>query len=420
MDPAPSQRWLTTSASLKGSSHGADSPNQDAVRVEVVRDESGRSTWIAAVADGHGGSRYVRSDVGARTAVDVAIAKVTELLAAGRGEDPDLLRGAAPLMVDAWRAAVLAHVAAHPFMESETAKAGASVSDSPVLAYGATLLVAVVNDAGVRLSQIGDGDALVRTHGFAVRPIPGDARLIANETTSLCLDSAATDFRFAELPSTAEVDLVLLASDGYGNSFAAQDWWHTLVGDVAWYVDVHGFDEFSKHLPDWLAESALVGGDDVTTAVLSLPVDASRPAAVIAGGMPSASNARTQEQAESQTPTAAPSPERRRSRGGIVAAVLVGVLAVVGTAVGLVWLDRDQSGPVTPPTSPSSTLSPNPTPSVSPSPSDKPKKKKRNANPDDGAAPAEPDGDDGAVDAPPNPVPDRPRDDAGTPKDANG
>ena len=49
---------------------------------------------------------------------------------------------------------------------------------------------------------------------------PGDDRLVAGETTSLCLATAADDFRHAFLPASAEPDLVLLATDGYGNSFA--------------------------------------------------------------------------------------------------------------------------------------------------------------------------------------------------------
>lgn len=270
--------WQATSASRRGSSHGQDGPNQDAVRTALC-DGDGGPTWVAAVSDGHGGVRYVRSQAGAQLAVDVAVQLLVERLAAETSYDAKLLHASAPLIVDRWRAAVLAHLAEHPFTAEEEAVAGGPLYSSPLVAYGATLLVALVSDEGVRLAQIGDGDALVRSHGFAVRPVPGDERLVANATTSLCLDSAAHDFRFVELPDTADADLVLLASDGYGNSFAAQDWWHTLVGDVAWYVDVHGFDAFSSRLPEWLAESALVGGDDVTAAVLTrrLPVHVPAP-----------------------------------------------------------------------------------------------------------------------------------------------
>lgn len=409
--------WRSTFASLKGSSHGGDSPNQDAVRVEQFTD-GGDTNWIAAVADGHGGPRYVRSEVGSRTAVDVAVETVKGVLTASDVDDPDPLRTAAPLIVDAWRTAVLAHLAQHPFTDDEAARAGSVVGANPVLAYGATLLISVVNSAGdVWLAQIGDGDALVRTHGFAVRPIPGDDRLIANETTSLCLDTAATDFRFAELPSSAEVDLVLLASDGYGNSFAAKDWWHTLVGDVAWYVDVHGFEEFSTHLPDWLAESALVGGDDVTAAVLSLPVEA-RPAPVVIPVSPAGGVATAETPVPVPTPTTVAEPAAGRSRRGLVAVLLVALLAgaAAAGAYGLMSRNGDPTGPTTPTTSispsPTDSGSPSPSGSGSSSPSEPTKKKKKKTVPGGPAS--------GDIEQPPAEVPDRPTDPDGTSKSDPG
>ena len=221
------------------------------------------------------------------------------------------------------------------------------------MAYGATLLVAVVGDSGVRLAQIGDGDALVRSHGFATRPVPGDDRLAA-KTTSLCLDSAADDFRYAVLPASAELDLVLLATDGYGNSFAAQDWWHTLVGDIAWYVDVHGFDEFSTRLPDWLAESALVGGDDATAAVLIRKLAAPAPA------LP----ARTLIDDDGETllwpDVATVSPSPRRTRTSLVAAsVAAVVVAACVVAAALIFTGDTDEEPLVP--EPSSTVTESPT-----------------------------------------------------------
>ena len=60
-----SGRWAAATASVRGASHERDGkPNQDAVRVvQVVGKTAG---LVAAVCDGHGGNRYVRSDVGAR------------------------------------------------------------------------------------------------------------------------------------------------------------------------------------------------------------------------------------------------------------------------------------------------------------------------------------------------------------------
>jgi hypothetical protein len=354
--------WQATSASRRGSSHGEHGPNQDAVR-SVLTALGAEPTWVVAVSDGHGGARYVRSQAGAQLAVDVAVELLVERLGVAAAYDEQLLRASAPMIVDRWRAAVLAHLAEHPFTPDEESVAGGPLYGSPLVAYGATLLVALVSDSGVRLAQIGDGDALVRSHGFAVRPGPGDARLIANATTSLCLDSAPHDFRFAELPDSADADLVLLASDGYGNSFAAQDWWHTLVGDVAWYVDVHGFDAFSSRLPEWLAESALVGGDDVTAAVLTRRLPVHVPA----------SPPREQQLAPASTlPLVEPTPDDRLAlptahgrRRLVVTAVVAGAIAGACLVGAVLLLTGGDDTPTTP--DPPSTVSPSVSETTSPS-----------------------------------------------------
>ncbi|HEY4609378.1 MAG TPA: protein phosphatase 2C domain-containing protein, partial [Ilumatobacteraceae bacterium] len=58
-------RWAAVTASVRGASHERNGkPNQDAVR--VVQAKGSTPGLVAAVCDGHGGDRYVRSDVGSR------------------------------------------------------------------------------------------------------------------------------------------------------------------------------------------------------------------------------------------------------------------------------------------------------------------------------------------------------------------
>ena len=56
------------------------------------------------------------------------------------------------------------------------------------VAYGSTLLVAVVTEEFLVCFQLGDGDILAVSNatGVAERAVPKDETLIANETTSLC------------------------------------------------------------------------------------------------------------------------------------------------------------------------------------------------------------------------------------------
>ncbi|HEX3932974.1 MAG TPA: protein phosphatase 2C domain-containing protein [Nocardioides sp.] len=381
MDAVGAATWRVTSASRKGSSHGDDVPNQDAVQFLAVKDASGADVCVAAVSDGHGGRRYVRSDVGSSLAVGAAVTQVAEALREHTGAESfeALLRREVPELVRGWRASVLSHLKAHPFTDAESRRAGADLGSDPVVAYGATLLVVVVGDRGVGLAQIGDGDALVRTHGFATRPVPGDPRLVAGETTSLCLDTAVSDFRYAALPGSADPDLVLLASDGYGNSFADKDWWRAVVGDLAWFLTDHDFEDFATQFPTWLGESAQVGGDDVSAVVIArsplavaparagavvvAPPVASDPAPepVLAGGGARPAPATEVRQAlpdltlvNPPIPAAyeavepAPSAGRRARRR---LALLVAALVLV-VAAGIVWFATDgfgtQGGPVSP------------------------------------------------------------------------
>jgi hypothetical protein len=269
----PPSTWEATAASVRGSSHdAAQTPNQDAVRWASVPTPSGSAGWLAAVADGHGGARYVRSDRGAQFAVDAAVEHLAGVLSADAGaavEPEALLRSEIAAVVERWRRAVDDDHRNRPFTAEETAAAGGTRLDAaPRIAYGATLLVGLVSEAAIGVAQIGDGDSLVRAHGFATRPVPADQRLVAGETTSLCLDTAIDDFRFASVPDAAAPDVVVLATDGYANSFADADWWHSVVDDMAQFLSAEGFAEFAARFPDWLAESALIGGDDVTAAVL--------------------------------------------------------------------------------------------------------------------------------------------------------
>lgn len=348
--------WRAVSASRRGSAHGEGVPNQDAVQVRRVAGAQG-DVWVVAVADGHGGARYVRSDVGARTAVDVAVRQVAEALP-DRDDPAAVLREVVPGIVEEWRTQVAADARDRPPTEDERARG----SDGSATAYGATLLVAVVGGHGVAVAQVGDGDALVRSHGFATRPVPGDDRLVAGETTSMCLESAVDDFRYAVVPDSAEPDLVLLSTDGYGNSFAQADWWHGLVDDLADFVVRSGFDRVADELPGWLEESARVGGDDVS-AVLLVRDSLSDDRVV------TPSRTRELAPAPDEALPAAAAPPGRRRRAGLVA-VIAAAAAVLGVVATLFLLGpgRSESPPVEPtePTTSVTSSTPDGTPDATP------------------------------------------------------
>jgi serine/threonine protein phosphatase PrpC len=252
--------WQVGGATARGASHRrTGKPNQDSIRWLPA---GGRGPMaVLAVADGHGSSRSSRSDVGSRFAVDVACREAESLLSArSQGAFGESIRSLPAALVRSWRAAVAAHLATEP-LDGE-----GEGDDDPMTAYGSTLLVAVAGPA-LAILQLGDGDVLVVDgEGRVRRPLPPDDRLVAEETTSLCLPDAARDFRCEVVAAPA---LALLCTDGYANAFATDDDFLLVGSDVLRLVRERGMSSVQASLPAWLDEASTRGsGDDVTCGVL--------------------------------------------------------------------------------------------------------------------------------------------------------
>ncbi len=246
-------------------------PNQDAVRcADVAAPFCG---LVAAVADGHGGRPYVRSGLGAHLAVALACEVGTAAVGyLGSGPDESSIRTqlSGPVvegLVLRWRAQVTAHLGNHPFSTEEFAHAGAALTADPHLAYGCTVLVGLFGPDWVGLVQIGDGDITVVRGELTSAPIPADDRLVGGQTTSLALPSAMSDARVAAITGQLP-ELVVLTSDGYGNSFVSPDWQQDVGTDLAALARRNGLEPLAEQLPGWLAESSVASGDDVTMALV--------------------------------------------------------------------------------------------------------------------------------------------------------
>lgn len=315
--------WRVVTASALGSMHRRTGlPNQDAVAATSLPGPV--PGVVAALADGHGGSRYVRSDVGSRAAVDAAVAagvRWSDHLGAGRSHAEivaSVRTELVPGLVRQWRETVAADAARRPFTDEELARAGSPLADDPVVAYGATVLLAIAVTDQLVLAQLGDGDiTVVSADGRVSAPVPGDDRLVAGQTTSLCLAGAEDDFRVTVVPARDSAQLVLLSSDGYGNSFADAGWQQSVALDLRDHVSHAGLDRVANELPIWLAESAEAGGDDVTVALLARPVP-------------------PPDRAVAARPT--------RHRAGTAATTTAVALAVLAAGFGAGWLARAATG----------------------------------------------------------------------------
>jgi serine/threonine protein phosphatase PrpC len=279
-DVSPTWRVLTAQAT--GVAHHAHRGYEDALAV-VPADARKRPRRVAsvAVADGHGHARHFRSSRGSELAVRLATEKGAELAAAAPSlPDADavlreLTVRAAGEVVAAWRAAVAQDLAADPPTAAELVAAGYSPNagaDELIYTYGATMILAVVLPGWLLCAQIGDGDVLVvTTTGKVLRPIATDDRLDGVHTTSLCQPDAAEMMRYAVVRLVgAGIAAIMLATDGYGNAQARDDWEGVFGADLAALAAVHGIDWIGRQLPRWAEQcaSSQGSGDDVTVGLL--------------------------------------------------------------------------------------------------------------------------------------------------------
>jgi len=275
--------WHWLSASVRGAAHHRSGlPNQDAVRVACcpLRDAAEGTdapALVLALADGHGSARSFRSREGARLAVAIALRAAAGLPPSSA---PSRRKRWAEeqwptTLVRGWQAAVAQRLARRTFTAAELdpldAPGRAAVASHPALAYGSTLLGVIVTPAAILYLQLGDGDLLtVGVDGTVARPLPPDARLLGNETTSLCAPRAAEDVRvYCQTLAGAPPALILAASDGYANAFRDDAGFLQVAHDLWDLLRTGGEAAVRPHLRDWLAEASQQGsGDDISVAIL--------------------------------------------------------------------------------------------------------------------------------------------------------
>jgi len=266
-------------SSVRGATHIRNKlPNQDAIAWYAPAHRE--DCLILAISDGHGAPRYVRSHQGAKLAVKLALEILQEFAAdqeaaAELATLPDHADGRLPRsLVRSWQSAVRHDIAAHPFTAAEQliwAEERSKEDEDPMRAYGATLLAALITPNYLLLLQLGDGDILiVDSAGRVARPpMPQDPRLIANQTTSLCGPTAWQDMRaYFQAFSSRPPALVMLATDGYSNSFTNDSGFTAAATDILESIRPLGPHQTRVELPGWLRGTSKAGsGDDITVAI---------------------------------------------------------------------------------------------------------------------------------------------------------
>ncbi len=290
-------RWQIIGETVPGASHiRAGIPNQDSIL--QMRESDRTLPLVVSIADGHGSPKCFRSDKGSRFAVKKAAQIVGEFLDARCGNfDTAEIEAAGKdylsrELVKKWRKTVEYHLKNNPFTEDEFktleeksgVKARQLIEENPLLAYGTTSLTVAMKEDFVLYLQLGDGDILnISANGEVTKPLPEDARLLANETTSMCLPKAEKDFRFflQKISSEQSPAMILLSTDGYLNSFSSEAGFFQAGTDIlAMLGSENGFETVSENLKAWLEEANRMGsGDDSTVAIIYRPDALKKPEA---------------------------------------------------------------------------------------------------------------------------------------------
>jgi hypothetical protein len=325
-------RWaVPIGASRAGAAHRrAGRPCQDTVLCRELHGADGQPVMVMAVADGHGGRRYLRSEVGSRLACERAMAEVERRLGErplgdGEGGWSRWLERELPEAIHrGWLAAVEAHWRQEP-------------GEGPFLPllYGSTLGLVVMTPRWWGHTGLGDWDLVrVEADGRALLLEEENEPAAAGEATcSLCQPEAAALFaRRAALHPIAAEDgdfALVLCTDGIRKSCATDGDFLTLA---AWLArsGAEGEGEPAGTLPAALDRISREGsGDDVTVAIgrrgspgLAVPVSAGAQA------QPAPRPARD---------PGPPTPPQRRP--AIARAVVTGLAlaAVAGALLALVW-----------------------------------------------------------------------------------
>ena len=217
-------RFKGYALSVKGASHEETGIGcQDSARVYLTEHFA-----VAAVSDGHGSEKHFRSAAGSEMATRVAIRSICDFCERNNGLDgiflanPDnAARRIAANIICGWNSEIAAHIGLLPLNQQEKAIYEKYNGIANEVMYGATLIVAGVTENGCFGLQIGDGSFCAQSGSEMIFPVPEDAKLVGNLTTSLCDSDAISNFRYFYREGVFSG--VMLSSDGLINSFLNEE-----------------------------------------------------------------------------------------------------------------------------------------------------------------------------------------------------
>ena len=247
------------------------------------------------ISDGHGGGKYIRSATGSRFACEVGKEILSTFMTTlennrdfrrefytQNGEREKMLSQLERSIIQHWHERVAADLADHPLDTDDRYRAledgdRAALVKSPVKAYGATFIAAVLTDSCFFVLKLGDGNACLLTRDLHAQllnhlfPQLEDDELQFNLTTSLCNSDADVAFKhcFCRLKDRRAVQGLILTTDGIINSYQSEQAYLGFIENIfAGYREQQRKDahaELAEFLPR-LSEKG--SGDDLSVAII--------------------------------------------------------------------------------------------------------------------------------------------------------
>jgi hypothetical protein len=287
-----SYKWLANGRSIKGLIHDKSGmPNQDSIK--WIYSQISNSI-IMAIADGHGSTIHFRSKTGSRFAVTTAIETIDKFFKrqtiefSNISQYKDVIRYSLPkILVHNLIDKVTEHVQKFPFTQQEIRLLIKKIDNGviekllndPKIAYGSTLIVAVLIDKFIIFFQIGDGNILtVNNIGNIICPLDDiqdgeinpSSVISLNQTASLSMNNSWSEFK-TRIYNHYDIkpELILLTTDGYSNSFNNNRNFQKIGTDYLEILKKDGYIHVIKNLKKILKETSARGsGDDITLGFL--------------------------------------------------------------------------------------------------------------------------------------------------------
>lgn len=271
----------------QGESHKAtNKPCQDYANCVIDNDTS-----IAVLSDGHGGSRYFRSDVGSKSIVEITTKCVREFLAGvpqalftqaefnavvaltterkeanlrKQNQLDKLFSQLFASIIYNWRIVVEQHASANPFSDEELKLINNPTDPHSIdKTYGCTLQCFAATTDYWFAFQIGDGKCFAfDANGQWSEPIPWDERCFLNKTTSICDTDALSEFRYCYGGMSTIPVSVILASDGLDDSFGESCNQANFYVQILKLLEDSGNEKAQKEIEETLPQLSKIGSQD--------------------------------------------------------------------------------------------------------------------------------------------------------------